>query len=378
VGGVLDAIRRWVPAPVRFEARQLATNLRERAWIARPWRWELVTLRREDRPYEVLYAGPDEARAEAAAVLDLEDVWRPGGMSEALSPSTALLSHLPLPRALKLPQSVHMVVPLNRPLEDIVAEYDGELRRKLRVKRPRYAMRRAVDDGEIEQLNRDMLEPYARARHGSDAVVMSLPSVRKIAQQSGRLDVITCGDQAVACHLGYPLTHDQQRYWVTLRFGYPQHVFDDRKRLSEVNSINTFLALEWALHNSFDCYDMGSCLGRPDDGLLQWKRRRGCRVETWLTERWLSLRLPRLGRPQFLWDAPLFSGDAGALALNVGLPVGKRDDEVIARYREMGFSGLSAVYVHAAKQPGAELLEAFSKLFAAHAQAPAVHALVTA
>jgi hypothetical protein len=47
---------------------------------------------------------------------------------------------------------------------------------------------------------------------------------------------------------------------VTLRFGYPATVFNDKRRLGDANAMNTFLALEWALENGYGCYDMGSCV----------------------------------------------------------------------------------------------------------------------
>jgi len=58
-----------------------------------------------------------------------------------------------------------------------------------------------------------------------------------------------------------------------------------------------------------------------------------------------------------LWDAPLFAVEHRSLTLHLGLPEGPSDEEVANRYREMGFGGLSKVYLHCARQAGESLLD---------------------
>jgi hypothetical protein len=132
-----------------------------------------------------------------------------------------------------------------------------------------------MDNTDIDRIDRDMLKPYATARHDDGAIQLEPDAVRKMAHpQIGRLDVVYLGDEAVACHLGCMFIRAGKRFWSTVRFGYPEAIFSDHKRLREANSITTYLALEWALENGFDYYNIGISLGRPDSGLLQWKRRR--------------------------------------------------------------------------------------------------------
>ena len=60
---------------------------------------------------------------------------------------------------------------------------------------------------------------------------------------------------------------------------------------------------------------------------------------------------------QFLWETPLFAVEGKKLTLHLGFPDGQSDEEVAERYREMGFGGLSKVYLHCAKAPPEQLLE---------------------
>ncbi|MEZ0199602.1 hypothetical protein AB9U01_36750, partial [Pseudomonas qingdaonensis] len=129
--------------------------------------------------------------------------------------------------------------------------------RSIRKNRPLYHMRQALSDEEIAMADRDLLRPYASARQGIHAAQFPTEEVFRIAKSVGRLDLIMLGDEVIGCHLGCEVVRGGKRYWSTLRFGYCEAVFSDAKKLREVNSITTFMALEWALEQGFDYYDIG-------------------------------------------------------------------------------------------------------------------------
>ncbi len=308
-----------------------------------------------------------------------------GGESQVLdsnlesdkSSRTVLVSEMPTRGALFVPQYLSAIVPLNRSIDEITARYNTELRRNLRKNRSRYRMKQALLDDEIETADREMLQPYASARHGPAASQIESHEVQRVARISGRLDLILLDDEVVACHLGCVITRAGKRYWSTIRFGYPEAVFSDAKRLREINSITTFMALEWALENGFDYYDIGTCLARPDDGLLEWKRRRGGDVDTLGNHGYMFVRLPRVGAAQFLWDTPLFAVEGKKLTLHLGLPDGPSDEEVASRYREMGFGGLFKIYLHCAKNPGETLLETLRSRYTHLTSPPIVESILS-
>ena len=349
-------LRKLISPSLRFELRKTASWLRDIAGRACLWRWEIVRFKlRESSSFNILYVGRKTQREFVKVLLGAESTDNQSRSDQ--SGQTVFVSEMPTPGALCVPQYLSAVVPLRRSIDDITAKYNSELRRNLRKNRLRYRMQQALNDDEIETADLQMLQPYAQARHGAAASQIETHEVRRVAKNAGRLDLVLLEDEVVACHLGCVINRAGKRYWSTIRFGYPETVYSDAKKLREINSITTFMALEWAIENGFDYYDIGTCLARPDDGLLEWKRRRGGDVDTLGNYGYMFIRLPRHGTAQFLWETPLFAVEGRKLTLHLGLPDGPSDEEIASRYREMGFGGLTKIYLHCSRQPEAALLD---------------------
>ncbi|WP_288099126.1 hypothetical protein [Pseudomonas sp.] len=355
---IASKIRKLISPSLRFELRRTVSWLRDILSRACFWRWEIVKFKlRQESSFNVLYIGRKTQREFAKVLLGTDAPDADSQLKPDPSNPTVLVSEIPTPGALRVPQYLSAIVPLSRTLDEITARYNTELRRNLRKNRLRYRMKQALNDDEIECADQQMLQPYAKARHGSAAAQIDTHEVRRVAKNAGRLDLVLLENDVVACHLGCVITKGGKRYWSTIRFGYPETVYSDAKKLREVNSITTFMALEWAIENGFDYYDIGICLARPDDGLLEWKRRRGGDVNTLGNNGYMFVRLPKVGTPTFLWETPLFAVEGKELTLHLGLPDGPSDEEIASRYREMGFGGLSKIYLHCARPPQAPLLD---------------------
>ncbi len=370
---------KYTPLSWRFTLRNRYTWLQDLLRLARLWNWEITRLpHRHGCPYDILFIGRKAKRDSAGVILRADVDFNSSQPIVALPTQRIFATEMPMPGALRVPWYLSCVVPLGRPIEEITAGYDSELRRTLRKQRPQYRLQQALGEAEIERANREMLQPYASARHGIKAGQFPLSSVRRIAKTVGRLDFVLLGDEIVGCHLGKEIIHANKRYWSTLRFGYPEPVFSDPKRLREINSINAHLALEWAINNGFDYYDIGDSIGQPDNGLLQWKRRRGGELITMSATEYsgyFHIRPPRQGVAKFFWNAPLFALERRNLTLHMGLPDGPSDDEVSKRYREMGFGGLFKVYLHCARTPGETLINYLRSLYAHQKSPPAVEVI---
>jgi hypothetical protein len=351
-------IRKLISPSTRFELRKAVSWLRDLLSRACFWRWEIVRFKlREGSQFDVLYIGRKTQREFVKVLMGAQSSGHDKKSESGTSSQTVLISEMPTPGALCVPQYLSAVVPLSRSIDEITARYNTELRRNLRKNRLRYRMKQALNDDEIESADQEMLQPYAKARHGSAASQIETHEVHRVAKNAGRLDLVLLEDEVVACHLGCVITRAGKRYWSTIRFGYPETVYSDAKKLREINSITTFMALEWAIENGFDYYDIGTCLARPDDGLLEWKRRRGGDVDTLGNYGYMFVRLPKTGVAQFLWETPLFAVEGKGLTLHLGLPDGLEDEEIASRYREMGFGGLSKIYLHCTRPPGEPLLD---------------------
>lgn len=364
----LAAVARKLISPSqRFEIKTASHKLRELLARACFWRWEVARFRLgQDSPYEVLYIGRKQQRELAQVLISGKDQQAAdsGQVEPVASGHVVVVSEMPTTGALSVPHYLSAVVPLGRSLEDITARYDSELRRSIRKNRPLYGMRQALSDEDIAMADAQLLRPYASARQGARAVQIPTQEVFRLARGFGRLDLITLGDEVVACHLGCEVVRGGKRYWSTVRFGYCEAVFSDAKKLREVNSITTFMALEWALDNGFDYYDIGMCLARPDDGLLKWKRRRGGDVDPFGNHAYLFVRLPKTGSARFLWDTPLFAVEGNKLTLHLGLPEGPSDEEFASRYREMVFGGLHKIYLYGARTAAEQFVESLRSRYA--------------
>lgn len=317
----------------------------------------------ENNPNNILYVGRKARRDLAETILRSNGSFGEHNKVTMISSQTTLISEMPIPGAIRVPCYLRTYIPLSQPLSELTARYDKKLRQLLRKSRQNYHTQQALDDATIDQADQGMLQPYARARHGDNVAQLQREEVLKMAKNIGRLDILYLNDEAVGCHLGFPYILDGKRYWAGHRVGFPEVVFSDPKRLHEINSINNYIALELAIENDFDFYDNGTCLARPDDGLLQWKKHRGGAVSARGNHNYFYVRLPKVGAAQFLWDCPLFAVEGNNLAIHFGLPDGPSDDDVATHYREMRFSGLFKIYLHCARTPGDLLLEKLRDLY---------------
>jgi hypothetical protein len=364
--------RKLLTPSMRFELRETVAWLRELGRRARLWNWEIAYLPLpEDSPYDIHYVGRKNLREFARILLGIERVIDTRQAKDNQSKRKVLVSEMPIPGALYVPLHLGAIVPLGRPIEEIMAGYDSELRRLLRNHLARYHLQQVTSDAEIERADREMLRPFAMARHGSSAIQVSPDLVRQYARNFGRLDFVLLGEEVVGCQLAQAYIRRRKRYWCIHRFGFTEEVFSDHKRLREANSISSHLELEWAIKNGFDYFDMGASFARPNEGRLQWKRRRGGELDIRAFHQYFYVRLPGVGAAQFLWNSPLFAIEQHKLTLHLGLPVGPNDDEVKNHYREMGFGGLEKVYLHCARTPGEPLLEML-RSFYAHQKSPPI------
>ncbi|WP_063914236.1 hypothetical protein [Pseudomonas sp. p21] len=361
--------RKFISPSIRYEMRHLASKVLEVMARACFWRWEVARFRlQQESPYEIVYIGRKQQREMAKLLIAGKGQGNVAAIDSASATIAAshvvVVSEIPTSGALSVPHYLSAVVPLGRSLEDITARYDSELRRSIRKNRPLYQMRQARSDDEIAMADRDLLRPYASARQGIHTAQFPTDEVFRIARSVGRLDLITLGDEVIGCHLGCEVVRAGKRYWSTLRFGYCEAVFTDARKLREVNSITTFMALEWALMQGFDYYDIGLCLARPDDGLLKWKRRRGGDIDSLGNHACLFVRLPRTGTAKFLWDTPMFAIEGEKLTLHLGLPEGPSDEEVASRYQEMVFGGLHKIYFYGGNGAGEPFVESLRRRYA--------------
>jgi len=364
-------IRQLISPSMRFMLKEEAAWLRVQFRRACLWKWRIARFAlRNDSPFEIVFVGRNTRLQDVKLVLGVEDGHY--GQEANRSGRKVFVSEFPVPGALFVPVNLGSIIPLGRPVEEIFAKYEKNLRHIINNHRDRYRLQQVLTDAEIERADREMLRPYAKARYGNSAIQLAPELIKKYARVFGRLDFIMFGNEVVGCTLGFENIRARKRYWISERWGCPEAVFSDPKRASEINTICTYLELERAINNGFDYFDIGASYARPNEGTLQWKKRRGGELDIRAFHKYFYVRLPRMGVAQFLWDAPLFAIERHKLTLHLGLPDGPSDEEVTKRYREMGFGGLFKVYLHCARLPGENILNKLYGLYSDQKHPPVV------
>lgn len=356
-------LKSCVSPSLRFEIRQKKGQFKNFIASLNWFKWQHFSFPlSETNSTTVHYKGRSENKAILMALLGTDSAASYPNIPSG--PKVYVTEH-PMRDAICIPFALITIVKLGRSIEDIVATYAKSLRRSINSERPNYRYQAIDDINKIDAIENSMFKPYATARHDIGAAHLEVGVVRKFAQKAhGRLDLLLRGDEEVGCHLGNPYTRKGKRYWHVNRLGYPSSVFTDYKRWGEVNSINLHLALEVAIENGYDYCDYGVSLAKPGHGLIEWKRRRRGFLATHDNFRYFYMKLPRTGGAQFLWDTPVFGVEGGKPTLHLGIPADKTEEEILARYNEMGYGGLYKVYLDCVTTPSTQLVESIRALYA--------------
>lgn len=350
-------------ASIKYQLRELKARISVFCSMMCFWQWKTFVFQlKETDSAMVHYLGRPCQLPILKSLLGVPDVQN--SQAEVLASEDKIsVYEFPLPNALCIPHGLSTLVKLDKSIEDILAGYSRSLRRSILKQAPKFRYEEVTTEAAIDGIDKTMLRPYAIARNGEGANQLSVSVVKDLAlNRYGRLDLLYEGEDIVGCHLGNSYVRRGKRYWHVNRFGYTEEVFSDHTRLQDVNSANLHLALVSAVENGYDYCDYGFSLARPGSGLIEWKRRRKGFLEK-LGVNSFYLKMPKKGTAQFFWDCPLFSLTGKKINLHLGVPENKTDEELAARYREMGFDGLTVVYLMCAMQPSAAFLEMMSGLY---------------
>ncbi len=340
------------------------------------WKWRVFQFNLSDaRAGHVRFLGNPDNQALLMSLLGV--TLQEKSAVDTSSQYEIRINDFPLPNTITVPSTLNTIVSLNRPVEDIMATYSRSLRRSILAQRSQYRHETVLDGAQIAMLDNDMLQPYARARH-ERAHQLASEAVQQLAHcESGRLDALYFEGEAIGCHLGNRYIKQGKKHWHVNRFGYIPSIFLDHKRLGEVNSMNLHLALEKAIDDGDDFCDYGMSLARPGAGLIEWKRRR----KGFLAKNNginFHMDIPKKIAAQFFWHSPLFGLENHEIVLHLGIATEKTDEEVIAHHHEMGYGGLSKVYLYAHHMPSDALIQSFHALYADQAMPPVIVTHITA
>jgi hypothetical protein len=360
-------LKKLLTPAMRFKLGELKNHLDAISSLTCLWRWELTKLpSKQGSRLTYYYFGRKDQRDMAKAIFSID-----GYDFEQAYGRKVLVSELPIPGALKVPQYLSTILSLRgRTLDEILSNFEKQKRKFLRNHRADYDYRPVFQDEEIHRLDMEMISPFASARYGDGVVHLQPNDVERMAKEAGKLHLVSYGNEEVACHLGCEFIRNGERYWRGTRAGYPEVVYSDNKRFRETNLMNTYIEMEWALENGYDHYDVGISLANPEDGVIQWKRSLRGRLDTLGNYSYFYLRPPKKGVAKFYWDTPVFAVENGRLVLHLGMPDAIAEPDLIARYKQMSFDGLLKVYLHCQSLVSENLAGHVKGLYSGHKSSP--------
>jgi hypothetical protein len=275
----------------------------------------------------------------------------------------AIISELPFPGSYCIPHYLSTILTLSNSIESQIKAIDKNKYRLYKNERPAFSTRLVSDIQDIKRLQKTMLEPYALERYGSAVAQLTDEEVIKMATQTGAFHLVCEGDAEVACHIGSRYEYDGKLHWLSVRAGYPEHIYADSKAYGRINAIDVFLEIEWAISQGYDCFDLSISLANPENGVLQWKRKLRGRLSLKENHEYFYIKPPRGSEPEFFWETPLISVKRGQLILHLGWPASQDEDAFLSRYKQMGFDGLATVNLYTPMQPSDVMLERLLHLY---------------
>lgn len=267
-------------------------------------------------------------------------------LSEVMS--TPLVTDFPLPFLAKVPVYLNAVIRLDEPVEKIYAACGENIRRIIRREAPKYTLKATSDSKEIESINQNLLQPFARERHGADAVQMDDSQVHAFAngKANGDLTVMHFDQEIVACHLGYQSFPKGLNTWNAMWFGYPRVIFENKKTLGDINTLNLYLNVKRAQERGFEAYNIGMSPGEPNSNLLQWKCRRGAHPDTSGIVDYFRLYVAKSQKARFHYRWPVFWASGDSLHLSTGLVENESIERSIDSLKSVAYKKLKSFAIY--------------------------------
>jgi len=229
----------------------------------------------------LLYIGRRKNKSQVMLLLGL---WSKTP-KEALPASTqprgrVVVSELPFAGALCVPNYLSSMLPLDRPFEKLLENMGKDTVKFFNKQRSRYQVQPITSAQDIAHADQTMMRPFASYRYGDWAQQFELARLQQFAQTPGGLNYVVLDGAKVSCYVGSEMGRGGKRIWRGERGGYIEPVYTQSKLFNDVNRMTYFLEIEQAFQQGYDFYEYGVSLARPEDGVMQWKRKLRGQLDT--------------------------------------------------------------------------------------------------
>lgn len=346
---------------IKFRLKEKKNRLKELIRLACIWRWQLARLPDSNTSdFAFYYLGRKSERETAIAILGLHNMHAIASRVK----ERVLVSEIPIPGAICLPQYLTTIIPLkNRTIDEVLMQFEKRKRRFINHSISDFQLIKVTEAKDVVRLNEQMIRPYASARYGEGVYHIPLDKIKEMAFNTGQFSLLLNNGEEFGCIYGHISERNHMRYWQSNRAGFPEAIFSDKHRYREINIIITYLEIKWALEKGLDYYDMGANVSFVEGGVVHFKRTFGGVLSPTGNYNYLYLKPPTTDVAQFYWDRPLFALEDKLVVLHLGFPDKIDIEEASNRYKQLNFGGLSKVYLHCDTQCKEGMLEVIRSIY---------------
>jgi len=361
---ILLTINSFVSSAFKYEAKRIFLYTIELISRLSFFNWTIKRLPTRNKSYNTfMYIGRRNKQAMASLIMGFLPQTDSINQNEQAANSRVVVSELPMPGAICVPNFLNTILPIDRSLEQLFENIGHDKLKFFLKHREKFSTRLITDNLEIETLNETMFKPFSKHRYGEWAIHYKSSKIQQIVRNQGVLNLIHQNDQVVSCSLSSELIYHGKRYWRGERSGFTEAVFSNSKHFSDINTMSYLLEIEWASKQNYDFYEMGVSLASPEDNVIQWKRRLRGQLNTMGNQTFFYVYPPQNNLSEYFWEKPLFGLESGNITLHLGMPSSQTEQDFIKRIRPMGFGGLSTIYLHCNELPSDDVLNAIANLY---------------
>lgn len=212
---------------------------------------------------------------------------------------------------LEIPDWISMIVPIEKDWETIEQRFNKTTRKQIR--RMDYQFEASDDPDVIARFYDDFYVPFVRHRHDADVIFESRKSVEKRARQGKVLRVLD-GDEAIVSGIVY--FEDDVLYFLWIGLAEKYLSTPPPAALMAIY----YYCLRYAFDNGFKAANWLGTRGFPTDGVFQFKRRWGARIDDSFTPNAILIKPAQnsVSAAKFLEAVPLLVRRNGRLQMIFG------------------------------------------------------------
>jgi hypothetical protein len=173
------------PHSLKYEMRRDIHYLIEFLSRFSIWNWQIKEISIESDSYNSFtYVGRRKKKSMAMLLMGVTHNTKKIDKNKSHLKKRLVVSEVPLPVAICVPNFLSTILPIDRPLDQLLENIGNDKLKFYRKYRDNCSVRKVIDDEELDRLNQTMLRPFSTFRYGEWALHYELSKIKKIARNS--------------------------------------------------------------------------------------------------------------------------------------------------------------------------------------------------